>query len=127
MIRTSPAQRAVDAPSQPAGTGAGRRRHAGDLNRAAAVRTRGRCRRRVALVDLRRARAARLPPVGRAGSPRGRQLLLEVVDLPLQAVVLTPQSLVAALQAFVLVSQARALALARVRSRRFSCERGFRS
>ena len=112
------------------------RRHAGDLNRAAAVRTRGRCRCRVALVDLRGARAARLPPVGRAGppagtpaaplgsvlgeggrlpesgSPRGRQLLLEVVDLPLQAVVLTPQSLVAALQAFVLVSQARAVALA---------------
>lgn len=44
------------------------------------------------------------------GSARGHQLLLEVLDLPLQAVVLTPQALVAALQAFVLVSQARAVA-----------------
>ena len=47
-----------------------------------------------------------------SGSARGRQLLLEVVGLPLQAVVLTPQAFVAALQAFVLVSQARAVALA---------------
>ena len=47
-----------------------------------------------------------------SGSARGRQLLLEVVDLPLQPVVLTPQAFVAALQAFVLVSQARAVALA---------------
>ena len=108
------------------------RRHARHLDRAAAVRTRRRCRRRVVLVDLGRARTARLPPVGRAGPPArmpaaplgsvlgeggrlpesgsacGRQLLLEVVDLPLQAVVLTPQAFVAALQAFVLVSQARA-------------------
>ena len=112
------------------------RRHARHLDRAAAVRTRRRCRRRVVLVDLGRARTGRLPPVGRAGPPagmpaaplgsvlgeggrlpesgsaRGRQLLLEVVGLPLQAVVLTPQAFVAALQAFVLVSQARAVALA---------------
>ena len=112
------------------------RRHARHLDRAAAVRTCRRCRRRVVLVDLRRARTARLPPVGRAGPPagtpavplgsvlgeggrlpepgpaRGRQLLLEVVDLPLQAVVLTSQAVVAALQPFVLVSQARAVALA---------------
>ncbi|MCY4028760.1 MAG: hypothetical protein OXH75_20870 [Acidobacteria bacterium] len=47
-----------------------------------------------------------------SGSARRRQLLLEVVDLPLQAVVLTPQALVAALQAFVLLAQARAVALA---------------
>ena len=88
------------------------------------------------LVDLRRTRAARLPPIGCAGSPagtpaapvrpvlgegsrlpasgpaRGRQLLLEVVDLLLQAVVLTPQPLVAASQALVLLLQARAVALA---------------
>ena len=47
-----------------------------------------------------------------SGSARGRQLFLEVVDLPFQAVVLTPQALVAALQAFVLLLQARAVALA---------------
>ena len=35
-----------------------------------------------------------------------------VIDLSLQAVVLTPQAFVAALQAFVLVSQARVVALA---------------
>ena len=88
------------------------------------------------LVDLRRPRTARLPPVGRAGPPAGtpaaplgsvlgegrrlpesgaacgRQLPLEVVDLPFQAVVLTSQALVAALQAFVLVSQVRPVALA---------------
>ena len=112
------------------------RRHARHLDRAAAVRTRRRCRRRVVLVDLGRARTARLPPVGRAGPPAGmpaaplgsvlgeggrlpesgsacgRQLLLEVIGLSLQAVVLTPQAFVAALQAFVLVSQARVVALA---------------
>ena len=89
------------------------RRHARHRDRAAAVWTRRRCRRRVVLVDLGRARTGRLPPVGRAGPPagmpaaplgsvlgeggrlpesgsaRGRQLLLEVVGLPLQAVVLT--------------------------------------
>ena len=88
------------------------------------------------VVDLRRTWAARLPPIGRAGSPagtpaaplrpvlgegsrlpasgpaRGGQLLLEVVDLPLQAVVLTPPALVAASQALVLVFHARAIALA---------------
>ena len=35
-----------------------------------------------------------------------------MIDLSLQAVVLTPQAFVAALQAFVLVSQARVVALA---------------
>ena len=47
-----------------------------------------------------------------SGSACGRQLLLKVVDLPLQAVVLTPQAFVAALQAVVLTPQARAVALA---------------
>ena len=112
------------------------RRHAGHRDRAAAVRTRGRGRCRILLVDLRRTRAARLPPIGRAGPPagtpaaplwpvlgegsrlptsgpaRGGQLLLEVVDRPLQVVVLTPQPVVAAAQALVLVFQARAIALA---------------
>ena len=82
------------------------------LDCAAAVRTPGRCRHRVVLVDPRRARAAPLAPVGRTGPPprtpaasgrslakgaagrlpksgsaRGGQLLLDVVYLPLQAVV----------------------------------------
>ena len=112
------------------------RRHTGHPDRAAAVRARGRGRCHVVLVDLRRTPAARLPPIGRAGSPAstpaaplrpvlgegsrlpasgpagGSQLLLEVVDRPLQAVVLTPQALVAASQARVFVLQARAIALA---------------
>ena len=108
------------------------RRHPGHLDRAAAVRTRGRCRRRVVLVDLRRARTARLPPVGRAlGVGPWRRGLLAGIGLGarLQPAVLTPQALGAALQAFVLVAQARAVALARVRSRRrrFSSERGIHS
>ena len=53
-----------------------------------------------------------------SGSACGRQLLLEVVDLPHQAVVLTPQAFVAALQAFVLVSRRPVLSPSpRVRSR----------
>ena len=87
--------------------------HARHLDRAAAVGTRRRGRCRVVLVDLRGTGAAGLPPIGRAGSPagspaaplrpllgegsrlpasgpaHGRQLLLEMVDLLLQAVVLT--------------------------------------
>ena len=47
------------------------RRHTGHLNRAAAVRTGGRRRRRVGLVDLRRPRAARLPAIARTRSPAG--------------------------------------------------------
>ena len=97
------------------------RRHAGHFDRAAAVRTRRRDRRRVGLVDPRRARAAAVAAILRAGPPagtpaaslrpvlgkRGRlavagaarrgQLLLQVVDPMLQAVVLASPGLVVAL------------------------------
>ena len=111
------------------------RRHAGHFDRAAAVRTRRRDRRRVGLVDPRRARAAAVAAILRAGPPagtpaaslrpvlgkRGRlavagaarrgQLLLQVVDPMLQAVVLALQAVVLALQAVVLALQAVVLAL----------------
>ena len=105
------------------------RRHAGHFDRAAAVRTRRRDRRRVGLVDPRRARAAAVaavlrprPPAGTpaatlrpvlgkrgrlavAGAARRGQLLLQVVDPMLQAVVLALQAVVLALQAVVLALQ----------------------
>ena len=47
------------------------RRHAGQLDGAAAVRTRGRRRCSAGLVNLRRTRAARLPAVVRTSAPAG--------------------------------------------------------
>ena len=112
------------------------RRHAGHFDRAAAVRTRRRDRRRVGLVDPRRARAAAVaailrprPPAGTpaaslrpvlgkrgrlavAGAARRGQLLLQVVDPMLQAVVLALQAVVLALQAVVLASPGLVVALA---------------
>ena len=98
------------------------RRHAGHFDRAAAVRTRHRNRRRVRLVDPRRARAAALPAIRRTGSPSGTpaatlrpvlgkrrrlpatrpaclvQLPFQALDLLLQAVILPLQTVVLALQ-----------------------------
>ena len=112
------------------------RRHAGHFDRAAAVRTRRRDRRRVGLVDPRRARAAAVaavlrprPPAGTpaatlrpvlgkrgrlavAGAARRGQLLLQVVDPMLQAVVLALQAVVLALQVVILTSPGLVVALA---------------
>ena len=98
------------------------RRHAGHFDRAAAVRTRHRNRRRVSLVDARRARAAAVAAIRRTGPPSGTpaaslrpvlgkrrrlpatrpaclvQLPLQALDLLLQAVNLPLQALVLALQ-----------------------------
>ena len=92
------------------------RRHAGHFDRAAAVRTRHRNRRRVGLVDPRRARAAAVAAILRAGPPSGTppaslrpvlgkrrglpatrpaclvQLPFQVLDLLLQALILPLQA-----------------------------------
>ena len=97
------------------------RRHAGHFDRAAAVRTRHRNRRRVGLVDPRRARAAAVAAILRTGPPSGTppatlrpvlgkrrglpatrpaclvQLPLQALDLLLQAVILPLQPLRVAL------------------------------
>ena len=98
------------------------RRHAGHFDRAAAVRTRRRDRRRVGLVDPRRARAAAVEAIRRTGPPSGVppatlrpvlgkrrslpatrpaclvQLSFQALDLLLQAVNLPLQAVVLALQ-----------------------------
>ena len=98
------------------------RRHAGHFDRAAAVRTRRRDRRRVGLVNPRRARAAAVAAILRTGPPAGTppatlrpalgkrrglpatrpaclvQLPFQVLDLLLQAVILPLQAVVLALQ-----------------------------
>ena len=102
------------------------RRRAGHFDRAAAVRTARRRRRRDGLVDPRRTRAAPLPAIARTGPPAGTapatlrpllgersglpasraafrpQLLFQVLVLALQALVLTLQAVVPALQAAIL-------------------------
>ena len=99
------------------------RRHAGHVDRAAAVRTFHRNRRRVGFVDPRRARTAAVAAVRRTGPPSGTpaatlrpvlgerrglaatrpaclvQLPLQVLDLLLQAVIFSLQAAVLALQA----------------------------
>ena len=94
------------------------RRRAGHFDRAAAVRTGRRGRRRQGLVDPRRTRAAPLPAIARTGPPSGtaaatlRPVLGERRGLPasgpalrsqllLQVLVLAPQALVLTLQAVV--------------------------
>ena len=98
------------------------RRHAGHFDRAAAVRTRRRNRRRVGFVDPRRARAAAVAAIRRTGPPSGVppatlrpvlgkrrslpatrpaclvQLSFQALDLLLQAVNLPLQAVVLALQ-----------------------------
>ena len=98
------------------------RRHAGHFDRAAAVRTRRRDRRRVGLVDPRRAPAAAVAAIRRTGPPSGVppatlrpvlgkrrglpatrpaclvQLSFQALDLLLQAVNLPLQAVVLALQ-----------------------------
>ena len=111
------------------------RRHAGHFDRAAAVRTFHRNRRRVGFVDPRRARAAAVAAVLRTGPPSGTpaatlrpvlgerrglaatrparlvQLLFQVLDLLLQAVILPLQAAVLALQPALLALQALGVAL----------------
>ena len=104
------------------------RRHAGHLDRAAAVRTRHRNRRRVGLVNPRRPRAAALPAVLRPRPPSGtpaaplRPVLGERRRLPatrpaclgqllFQALVLLLQALILSLQAVALALQPALLAL----------------
>ena len=105
------------------------RRHAGHVDRATAVRTRRRNRRRVDLVNLRRAPTAAVAAIRRAGPPSGTpaatlrpvlgkrrrlpatrpaglvQLLLQALDLLLQAVVLSLQAVALALQPALLALQ----------------------
>ena len=105
-------------------------RRAGHFDRAAAVRTGGRRRRRQGLVDVRRARPASLPAIARAGTPAGttaatlrpllgercglpasraalgRQLLFQVLVLAFQPLDLTLQAVVPALQAAILTVHA---------------------
>ena len=105
------------------------RRHAGHFDRAAAVRTRHRNRRRVGLVDPRRARAAAVAAILRAGPPAGtppatlRPVLGKrrglpatrpacLVQLPLQAIDLLLQALNLPLQALVLALPPLGVALA---------------
>ena len=102
-------------------------RRAGHFDRAAAVRTGGRRRRRQGLVDVRRARPASLPAIARTGPPSGTaaatlwpvlgerrgltasraalgpQLLFQVLVLAPQAHVLTLQAVVLTMHAAVLV------------------------
>ena len=95
------------------------RRRPGHVDRAAAVRTGRRGRRRQGLVDPRRTRAAPLPAIARTGPPSGtaaatlRPVLGERRGLPAsrpalrpqllsQVLVLAPQALVLTLQAVVL-------------------------
>ena len=111
------------------------RRHAGHFDRATAIRTRHRNRRRVSLVDPRRARAAavpailrtRLPPrtpattlrpvLGeRSGLAATRpaclvQLLFQALDPLLQAVILPFQAVVLALQPLCVALAPRHLSL----------------
>ena len=111
------------------------RRHAGHFDRAAAVRTFPRNRRRVGFVDPRRARAAAVAAVLRTGPPSGTpaatlrpvlgerrglaatrparlvQLPFQVLDLLLQAVILPLQAAVLALQPDLLALQALGVAL----------------
>ena len=105
------------------------RRHAGHFDRAAAVRTRHRNRRRVGLVDPRRARAAAVAAILRTGPPSGtppatlRPVLGKrrglpatrpacLVQLPFQALDLLLQALILPLQAVVLALQPLCVALA---------------
>ena len=105
------------------------RRHAGHFDRAAAVRTRHRNRRRVGLVDPRRARAAAVAAILRTGPPSGtppatlRPVLGKrrslpatlpacLVQLPFQALDLLLQTVILPLQAVVLALQALRVALA---------------
>ena len=111
------------------------RRHARHFDRATAIRTRHRNRRRVSLVDLRRARAAAVAAILRTGFPtrtpattlrpvlgerrglaatrpaRLAQLLFQALDLLLQAVILPLQAAVLALQPALLALQAPGVAL----------------
>ena len=103
-------------------------RRAGHFDRAAAVRTGRRGRRRQGLVDPRRTRAAPLPAIARTGPPSGtaaatlRPVLGERRGLPasrpalgpqllFQVLVLAPQALVLTLQAVVLAMQTAVLAV----------------
>ncbi len=104
------------------------RRRAGHVDRAAAVRTPHRHRRRQGLVDVRRARPAHLPAIARTGPPAGtfaatlRPLLGEGCGLPasraalgrqllFQVLVLVLQPLDPTLQAVVLTLHATVLAV----------------
>ena len=106
------------------------RRRAGHFDRAAAVRTARRRRRRDGLVDPGRTRAAPLPAIARTGPPAGTaaatlwpllgerrglpasraalgsQLLFQVLVLALQSLDLTLQAVVPALQAAILTVHA---------------------
>ena len=95
------------------------RRRAGHFDRAAAVRTGGRRRRRQGLVGVRRTRTASLPAIARAGAPAGtttatlRPLLGEGCGLPASRAALGRQLLfqvlVVALQPLDLTLQAAVL------------------
>ena len=104
------------------------RRHAGHFDRAAAVRTRRRDRRRVGLVDPRRPRAAAVAAILRTGPPSGappatlRPVLGKrrrlpatrpacLVQLPFQALVLLLQAVSLSLQAVALALPPALLAL----------------
>ena len=104
------------------------RRHAGHFDRAAAVRTRRRDRRRVGLVDPRRARAAAVAAILRTGRRRDAPATLRpvlgkrrglpatrpacLVQLPLQALDLLLQAVNLPLQALVLALLPLCVALA---------------
>ena len=105
-------------------------RRAGHFDRAAAVRTGGRRRRRQGLVGVRRTRTASLPAIARARAPAGtttatlwpllgegcglpasraalgRQLLFQVLVVALQPLDLTLQAVVPALQAAIVTVHA---------------------